>query len=249
MTTSAEIRRWTRPLTERRKDLVLRGRSLVVLPLHHVYRSIFFEGSWDRTYPRPRWSFAPVFCPPGLPVRTWSAELPVGRSTDEAFADRVLTEFTNKIDNDLGPVTSVEAFYEMTLEYRPHEAGAGLWQLASNPEYHACVLAAMGRMAEAHQVAEGCLTRIGAVQEALEEGRALMTRRPHSATGKRVVAYAAFRLALLSELQRLATLAKAADRAGMAALLHEWEEQKVRLWKIEDLWEPTPFPIELGADR
>ena len=35
------------------------------------------------------------------------------------------------------------------------------------------------------------------------------------------------------------------DRAGLAGLLHEWEVYTVKNFKIEHLWEPTPFPLEL----
>ena len=36
MTTAAEIKRWTRPLAARRDDIVLRGRSLWLLPINHM---------------------------------------------------------------------------------------------------------------------------------------------------------------------------------------------------------------------
>ena len=35
------------------------------------------------------------------------------------------------------------------------------------------------------------------------------------------------------------------DRAGLARLLHEWEAYTVKNFKIEHLWEPTPFPLEM----
>ena len=35
------------------------------------------------------------------------------------------------------------------------------------------------------------------------------------------------------------------DRAGLARLLHKYEEGSVRAMKLEKYWEPTPFPIEL----
>jgi hypothetical protein len=34
------------------------------------------------------------------------------------------------------------------------------------------------------------------------------------------------------------------DRAGLARLPHEWEVHTVKNFKIEHLWEPTPFPLE-----
>ncbi len=35
------------------------------------------------------------------------------------------------------------------------------------------------------------------------------------------------------------------DRTGLARLLHEWEAYTVKNFKIEHLWEPTPFPLEM----
>ncbi len=54
---------------------------------------------------------------------------------------------------------------------------------------------------------------------------------------------------MLSELKRLSVLAAAGDRIGVGALLREWEIEMIKWWGIEDLWEPTPFPVELGAGR
>ena len=35
------------------------------------------------------------------------------------------------------------------------------------------------------------------------------------------------------------------DRAGLIRMLHEWEAASVKYLKIEHLWKPSPFPIEL----
>ena len=51
-----------------------------------------------------------------------------------------------------------------------------------------------------------------------------------------------------AEFRRMKELCRrlaADDRPGLAALLHEWEAQTVRNLKIELLWEPTPFPLEM----
>lgn len=34
------------------------------------------------------------------------------------------------------------------------------------------------------------------------------------------------------------------DRHGVARLLHRWEAESVKWLKLEEFWEPTPFPIE-----
>ncbi|RAI45792.1 hypothetical protein CH341_01975 [Rhodoplanes roseus] len=48
-------------------------------------------------------------------------------------------------------------------------------------------------------------------------------------------------------VRQLCARLDADDRPGLAALLHEWEAITVRNLKIERLWEPTPFPLELEA--
>jgi hypothetical protein len=36
------------------------------------------------------------------------------------------------------------------------------------------------------------------------------------------------------------------DRKAIGALLRQWEERWIRKNKLEKLWEPTPFPVEVG---
>lgn len=55
-----------------------------------------------------------------------------------------------------------------------------------------------------------------------------------------------------AELRRLKELCRrlaADDRAGLAALLHEWEAQMVKNLKIEHLWQLTPLPLELQSAK
>lgn len=44
--------------------------------------------------------------------------------------------------------------------------------------------------------------------------------------------------------QSLVTLLDADNFQGIATLLHEWEAITARNFKIEQIWEPTPFPFE-----
>jgi len=50
-------------------------------------------------------------------------------------------------------------------------------------------------------------------------------------------------------LRELYSLVMKDDRAGLARLLHSWEAETVKNFKIEHLWEPTPFPLELQPAR
>ena len=44
--------------------------------------------------------------------------------------------------------------------------------------------------------------------------------------------------------KELCPLIAANDRPGLARLLHAYEAQSVKNLKLEQFWEPTPFPIE-----
>lgn len=45
----------------------------------------------------------------------------------------------------------------------------------------------------------------------------------------------------------LVPLMRADDRDGVIRLLHRWEEDRVRRFGLEAIYEPTPFPLELAA--
>jgi hypothetical protein len=61
MTTAAEVKRRLKPLLKHRPDLVLVGRNLVIPPVHHVLRGIFFDASWDKDLCRPIWYAGAMF--------------------------------------------------------------------------------------------------------------------------------------------------------------------------------------------
>ena len=47
----------------------------------------------------------------------------------------------------------------------------------------------------------------------------------------------------------LCPLIAANDRPGLVRLLRDWEAYSVKRLKLEKLWEPTPFPLELQMDQ
>ena len=47
----------------------------------------------------------------------------------------------------------------------------------------------------------------------------------------------------------LCPLVAAGDRLGLVQLLRDWEASSVEHLKLQKLWEPTPFPIELQRER
>lgn len=220
---------------------------MYLAPIGHVIRMIYFEGSSDKTDPRPRWLFLLPFAPARLPGGIWSGTFPVGYSTEEGFGERLVEQISVKIDQELKPVASVEAFYEMTLKNRATEAGAGLWALDRNPAHQAVVLAALGRLDRVAELALPVATKAEPYwQASLEYWRRLAARAPNNKENQRSVAGAIGQLEMCAQLRQLAALAQARDRVGIAGLLHRWEAQNVRAWEVEDLWQSSPFPIELG---
>jgi hypothetical protein len=54
-----------------------------------------------------------------------------------------------------------------------------------------------------------------------------------------------FRWVITMIVEALCPLLAADDRMGLAQQLRQWEAYTVRNLKIESIWEPTPFPLEL----
>ena len=44
----------------------------------------------------------------------------------------------------------------------------------------------------------------------------------------------------------LCPLVASNDRLGLARLLHDFEAGSAKVMKLDKVWEPTPFPIELS---
>jgi hypothetical protein len=247
LTTAVEIKRWTKPLLRQRSDLALHERSIYVRPVRHIIYSVFFPGSSDKTDPRTRSYFSVPFSPSLMIRALWAVSLPVGHSTDEGFQEKLARLITERVDQDRKFMSTIEAFYQMTLDDRWTEPMTGYWELAKYPYFHAPVLAALGRLSEACEVVDRFVTASEPKLLAkLKRGEDQLAKRRNSWLGKFDIEQATEDLRVLSELQRLADLATAGDRAGVGALLREWEEKTIRRFGLEFLWQPAPFPVELG---
>ena len=120
--------------------------------------------------------------------------------------------------------------------------------LSSRPYHYATVLAALGGIAEAREVLAQAIEALEKLRNArLARAEAAFAKRANSAVGKLDLQGANDDLDTIAKLRPLLVLLESNDRAGIGALLRQWEEQTVKGWKLEALWEPTPFPVELGA--
>jgi hypothetical protein len=251
MTTASEVKRWVRPLLERRPDLVLVGRNLVIKPVQHIVRGIYFDASWDKTLCRPRWYVNKAFNYYGEKAGfsfQHSEAFSIGRTYDPSFNDRVISKTEEALALDFSKVRTISEFLDKTDPVKPVRSDIFKEPLRGKPHHYAAVLAALGRVAEAREVLAPAIEKLERSRCArLAAAEKEFARRKNSAIAKLDLKWAGYNLDTIARLQPLLVLLENDDRAGIAALLRQWEEETVRGWKLEHLWEPTPFPIELGA--
>ena len=247
MTTIAEVKRWTRPILAEHPDLALKPRKLYLRPVHHIYRTILFVGASDRTHPRPWANYSVLFAPPSARSSdNWSRELIAGWSTDPDFADRLARVIRESLANTLRPRGSIEGLYA-SMGSSANDWGYDPARLSHGAILHAVVLAALGHLAQACAVAQTHIdSNEGPLLESLAEqmGRATRGRRHERESALSGAKVNRYFLGPMDELRQLVAVTKANDRQAVAALLHQWEYERVQRLGVEDLWEPTPFPLE-----
>ena len=253
MTTIAEVKRWTRPILAEHPDLALKPRMLYVRPVHHIFLTIMFVGASDRTLPRPRANHRLLFAPPSARSSdNWSRELVAGWSTDPDFADRLARVIRESLANTLRPRGSIEGLYA-AMGSSAKDWGYELGRLSHAGILHAVVLAALGRLAESCAVAQAHIdNNEGPLLESLarQMDRATRGRRHERASALSGAKVNRYFLGPMDERRQLVVVTRANDRQAVAALLHQWEHERVQRLGVEDAWEPTPFPLELGlGDR
>jgi len=144
-------------------------------------------------------------------------------------------------------MSSLDAFFRATIGERPPPTVGGDWEsLDNHPDFHAPVLAALGRLEDASTVALSFVEANEARwRRDLADGQTLIAGHVRRGIGRDMVDFATQQLVLLSDIKTLGQFAERGDRSGVVALLRDWERQKMRSWGLDDIWEPTPFPLEL----
>lgn len=214
MTTTAQVRTLVKPLLARHSDLALVGRLVVVKPVRHLLRAVCIDRTSAANEFHPVWAIVFLFEPDVIFSFNWG----------DRFQSR---EYWNAED----PATQVDLCAAIEREalpkLRPVETLDDFVVYLDNPKFTtlethplrgAFVYAARGDFARAR---DAC---------ARVEANAV---------------YARYMSDEYNSLTReLYPLVKAEDRVGLARLLHEWEAASVRKLKLEQYWEPSPFPIE-----
>jgi hypothetical protein len=223
MVTAAQVKRMVKPLLARHSDLALVGRSIYVKPVHHVARLVHIGATSSAEDFEPRWEVIHLFEVRRSSASSWGGDIYDRRQghwwsarNDPNVADTLVTAIEQQALPWLRTISTLDLFFGFVSQnyFRHH--------LYDRPEVAIVVWIAFGYLKAARTIAEKYLERWS-------------TDDPQYDDDVR---------AEYGRLRELCALLKADDRAGLARLLHEWEALTVKNFKIEHLWEPTPFPLE-----
>ncbi len=250
MTTAVQVKQVTRPLLERNGDLALVGRLVVIKPVRHLLRGVFFDRGVDPIIFAPTWFVNFLFKPGAGANDRWGERLYREKGPPRDFNDPIVQDPTGiRIAQRLLPIR--ERRYPKSwggwVAYDPAVAT----ELCEVIEQEALPMLRAIQSIDDFVAFTGDKTRFswtylgsnvfneryvfaaqGNFEAALAACTALAAGHPTSPATKEL-------------LPRLA----GGDRHGVAQLLHGWEADSVKRLKLEDFWEPTPFPIELSARR
>ncbi|MDC7784080.1 hypothetical protein PQJ75_05485 [Rhodoplanes sp. TEM] len=226
MTTIAQVRKVIAPLLERHSDLALVGREIYIKPIHHFARVVLIDRMLDPDLFRPQWAVAHLFEARQFLPLSWGAWIHNTRSNTPGIwsihEPDVSAAMVEAIETQALPVLRGIVSLE---DYLAFVSGHFFrHHLFDWPHVKIIVDVARGDLDAARALRDANVDRFGDDPAYDDEGRAKYRR-----------------------IRELCARLEADDRPGLAALLHEWEAITVRNLKIETLWEPTPFPLELEA--
>jgi len=223
MTTASQVKRAVQPLLQRNPDLALAGRMIVVKPVHHILRAIFIDRSLDADLFVPTWFVMLMFKPNDHITFSWGERMyrptPGRWDVTDAQAPPLMCEEIERVALPLlRKVRSID----------------DLVKFASKRRFK-------NRCLDLHEQKK---IYVDVARGDLELARDLCS----------LLA----RLAMTSSLnweredsdkiaKTLGPLLATNDRAGLAQVLRDCEAYSAKKLKLEKLWEPTPFPLELRA--
>jgi len=220
MPSAQQIKKALQPLLRRNPDLALLHRFVVIKPVHHIQRGIYFKsGSGDRF--DPFWTVNVLFAPRlGSFGLTWAREVYASplRSGFHSYHSDVSEILCEQIERVALPllrqVQTIDDFVAFnTAERFPMQ------QLDAFPAVKIFVDIARGDIEAALKIWESKKRSSGFASD-WPKTYELITKTLHP-------------------------MLVANDRAGLAQCLGDFELTEVKERKLEKFWEPTPFPLEL----
>jgi hypothetical protein len=229
MTTVAQVRQLLRPLLDRHADLALVGRWLFVKPVHHFARAVLVGRVLNPAQFDPVWAVVHLFEYRRTFPLKWSEFL--GNSTSRTpgiwdMADRDIgSKLVDEIERSALPRLRAMKTLGDYLDYISNHFFRH--HLLEWPDAKIIVEAALGNIDAAQAICrehlDGCFRDNPAHDD-------------DSRRSNRMV-------------RELCDRVVERDAEGIAKLLHSWEAATAKNLKIEQIWEPTPFPIEAAESR
>jgi hypothetical protein len=226
MTTVAQVKQVVQPLLQRNRDLALVGRMIVVKPIHHILRGIYVDRSLHPGLFVPTWAVIFLFEPRKSLSYNWGERVydPTGNVWDIGDHDDLPTKMYEAIEEQalplLRPINTIDDLIGFTTKERFRHTHLNLYE-----HRKIFVDIARGNFDSARSICEYMAT-----DQAKRKYLPLKMDEEYERITK-----------------KLCPLIAKNDRAGLARLLHKYEEGSVRAMKLEKYWEPTPFPIELES--
>jgi hypothetical protein len=217
MTTAAQVKKLVQPLLARHDDLVLSGNWLLLKPAHHVLRGILIDRTGRANRFRPRWAAMPLCEPEDFFILNWGAELyhPGTGLWDWGDPERQ-SVLTAIIEREALPAMRPLVTLDAFFDYFD-KPGTWWTPFGAHKLRRIPVEVARGNLALAMTLCEPFMVRQSESGDAFHD---------EPITGK------------------LCPLLFADDRPGLVRLLKQWQAYTVKQLKLENVWEPTPFPLE-----
>lgn len=228
MTTAAQVKKMVGPLLERHPDLVLVGRWIYLKPMHHFARAVLIDRTSMADRFSSRWAVIHLFETRRSFTLNWGDSLDKLLPGQSGFwwptsAPGIGDGLCRAIEDQALPWLRMISTLDLYLAF----VSQNLFRhhLYDNESSEIVMRVACGHLGAARKISEKHLP-------------AWSVDKPHFDDEAR---------AKYARLRELCALLAVDDRAGLARLLHAWEAETVKNFKIEHLWEPTPFPLELQS--
>jgi hypothetical protein len=225
MTTAAQVKKLVQPLLDSNPDLVWVGRQIYLKPIQHFARTILIDRMAYADAFRPQWAVLHLFQYRTSFTLSWGEWLswPSGeKGWSWSINDPdVAAELIKSIEQTALPILRAMQTLDDYLTYvSAHYLRHQLYEWAT-----------------AKIVLDVALGDLEAARLLCDQNLASWSvERPHHSDDKK---------AQLRKVRDLCALLQNDDRVELARLLHTWEAETVKNFKIEHIWEPTPFPLEL----
>ena len=221
MTTKKQINRLLGELVQRNPDLAQSERFVIIKPLRHVMRSISIDRGIEADSPQFLCSIGHFFSPTAHRQGITLDRIFLPRGAPHRWSEPGMpTAFFEACETQVLPkLRSVDTIEDM-LRFRQ-----------GSSEFNAAREWVINRIhfAAAYGRFDRALRRFEHIKH-WDRSR-MSWRRPQ----------------FEHVADELIPLMRADDRDGVIRLLHHWEEERVRQFGLEAIYEPTPFPLELSA--